>query len=62
MGQAGACGRCRATLGHVGRVCAHCRLDELSLAWELRLFCLTTRALGGPDVQVSAEAALSRVS
>lgn len=43
--QAATCGRCRAELGAAGRLCAHCGLDEATLAWELRLFTLTTRAL-----------------
>ncbi|KAK9844148.1 hypothetical protein WJX81_006007 [Elliptochloris bilobata] len=55
--QAATCGRCRAELGEAGRVCAHCRLDERWLAWELRLFSLQSRALAA-GAAVSAEDAL----
>ncbi|KIY93235.1 hypothetical protein MNEG_14728 [Monoraphidium neglectum] len=54
--QAATCGRCRAELGARGRLCTHCRLDEATLQWELRLFTLTTRALA-LGAAVSAEAA-----
>jgi hypothetical protein len=40
-----------------GRVCKHCRLDELFLGWEVRLFSLETRAMRGGK-GVSAEDAL----
>ncbi|KAK9841676.1 hypothetical protein WJX74_009916 [Apatococcus lobatus] len=42
--QAGHCGRCRAELGVQGSVCQHCHLDDLFLAWEVRLYSLQTRA------------------
>ena len=59
--QAATCGRCRAELGEGGRVCAHCRLDERWLAWELRLFSLQSRALAA-GAAVSAADALRQVS
>ncbi|KAK9793457.1 hypothetical protein WJX73_010752 [Symbiochloris irregularis] len=55
--QAGQCGRCRSELGESGRVCAHCRLDERCLAWEMRLHSVHTRALVA-GTAVSAEDAL----
>jgi len=42
-------------------VCAHCRLDERWLAWELRLFSLQSRALAA-GAAVSAADALRQVS
>ena len=59
--QAGQCGRCRAELGLTGRVCAHCRVDEMFLAWEVRLFSLQTRAMAAGQA-VTAEEAIRRVS
>lgn len=59
--QAGQCGRCRADLGQAGRVCWHCRLDELLMAWELRLFSLQAHAVNKRD-SVTAEDALRQVS
>lgn len=44
-------------MGVRGRVCEHCRLDELFLAWELRLFCLHTRALTAGTKVTAEEAA-----
>ena len=42
-------------------MCRHCRLDELLLAWELRLFSLQTRALNRDTRGISAEDALRQV-
>lgn len=58
--QAATCARCRAELGEAGRMCRHCRMDDLWLAWELRLFRLDTRALVA-GAHVSAEDALRQV-
>lgn len=33
---AASCGRCKAETAVAGRVCRHCRLEELFLAWEVR--------------------------
>ncbi|KAF5833869.1 hypothetical protein DUNSADRAFT_9664 [Dunaliella salina] len=57
--QAGSCHRCRSELGVRGRLCEHCKLDELQVNWEVNLFALYSRALtaGG---QVSAEDAARR--
>lgn len=55
--QAGQCGRCRADLGQAGKVCMHCRLDELLMAWELRLFSLQAHAVNKRGL-VTAEDAL----
>ncbi len=41
-------------------MCRHCRMDDLWLAWELRLFRLETRALAA-GAHVSAEDALRQV-
>ncbi|GBF99704.1 hypothetical protein Rsub_12416 [Raphidocelis subcapitata] len=55
--RASTCARCRAELGTArGRACDHCKLDDRALAWELRLFTLTTRAIA-LGAAVSAEAA-----
>lgn len=44
--RAATCARCRSELGTArGRACDHCKLDDRTLAWELRLFTLTTRAI-----------------
>ena len=42
-------------------MCAHCRLDERWLAWELRLFSLQSRALAA-GAAVSAEDALRQAT
>ncbi|CAK0735069.1 hypothetical protein CVIRNUC_000523 [Coccomyxa viridis] len=43
---AATCGRCRAELGEAGRVCRHCRMDDVWIGWETRLFRLEARAMG----------------
>lgn len=58
--QAGHCGRCRAELGLQGSVCQHCHLDDLFLAWEVRLYSLQTRAAAAGGF-VTAEDALRQV-
>ena len=40
--EAGHCGRCRPDMG-AGVVCRHCKLDELFIKWEVRLFSPQTR-------------------
>lgn len=60
VGQAATCGRCRAELGEAGRVCRHCRMDEVWLAWEMRLFRLDARAMAA-GANVSAEDAVRQV-
>ncbi|KAG1676131.1 hypothetical protein FOA52_004971 [Chlamydomonas sp. UWO 241] len=57
--QAATCGRCRAEMGIPGRVCAHCRLDEQLLQWEVRAFRLYAMA-GAAGGVVSADAAAAR--
>lgn len=60
--------RCRGLgMGIDGAVCRHCQLDEVAMAWELRLFSLTAAARGGARitaeqaVQQAQAAALQRV-
>ncbi|CAL5225440.1 g8258 [Coccomyxa viridis] len=55
--QAATCGRCRSELGEAGRVCRHCRMDDVWVGWEARLFRLESRAMGAGDY-VSHEDAL----
>ncbi|KAK9861981.1 hypothetical protein WJX84_009317 [Apatococcus fuscideae] len=55
--QAGHCGRCRSEMGVQGSVCKHCHLDDLFLAWEVRLYSLQTRAAAAGGL-VTAEDAL----
>ncbi len=43
-------------MGVAGRVCRHCRLDDLITGWELRLFQLT--AVGRSGAHISAEDAV----
>lgn len=45
-------------MGVQGSVCHHCQLDELAMAWELRLFCLT--ATGRSKGPVTAEQAVAQ--
>ena len=59
--QAATCGRCRSELGEAGRVCRHCRLDDVWVGWEARLFRLESRAMGAGG-HVSHEDALRQVS
>lgn len=42
-------------------MCRHCRMDDIWLGWEMRLFRLETRALAAGS-HVSAEDALRQVS
>jgi hypothetical protein len=58
--QAATCGRCRSELGEAGRVCRHCRMDDVWLGWEMRLFRLDTRAMEA-GTNVSPEDALRQV-
>ncbi len=60
MVQAGHCGRCRSEMGVQGSVCKHCHLDDLFLAWEVRLYSLQTRAAAAGGL-VTAEDALRQV-
>lgn len=56
---AASCSRCRNEFAQVrGQVCAHCRLDQAFISWEVRLFELRTQALQ-QGVVVSAEEAAS---
>ncbi|EIE26712.1 hypothetical protein COCSUDRAFT_59229 [Coccomyxa subellipsoidea C-169] len=55
--QAATCGRCRSELGEAGRVCRHCKMDDVWLGWEMRLFRLDTRAMEA-GAHVSPEDAL----
>ncbi|CAL8467045.1 g6581 [Coccomyxa elongata] len=55
--QAATCGRCRSELGEAGRVCRHCKMDDVWVAWEIRLFRVETRAMEA-GAYVSAEDAL----
>ena len=59
--QAATCGRCRSELGEAGRVCRHCRMDDVWVGWEARLFRLESRAMGAGG-HVSHEDALRQVS
>ena len=59
--QAATCGRCRSEMGEAGRVCRHCRMDDVWVGWETRLFRLETRAMGAGGY-VSHEDALRQVS
>ena len=61
VAQAATCGRCRSELGEAGRVCRHCRMDDVWVGWEARLFRLESRAMGAGDY-VSHEDALRQVS
>lgn len=58
--QAATCGRCRSELGEAGRVCRHCKMDDVWVAWEIRLFRVETRAMEA-GAYVSAEDALRQV-
>ena len=58
--QAATCGRCRAELGEAGRVCRHCRMDDVWIGWETRLFRLEARAMGAGGY-VSHEDAVRQV-
>ena len=58
--QAATCGRCRSELGEAGRVCRHCRMDDVWVGWETRLFRLEARAMGAGGY-VSHEDALRQV-
>lgn len=60
--QAGQCGRCvGAETGQAGRVCAHCKFDEIQIGWELRLFSLQAHSLSKSKTSVSAEDAVRKV-
>lgn len=59
--QAGQCGRCRADTGQAGRVCAHCKFDEVQIKWELRLFSLQAHALKKSRTSITAEDAVKKV-
>eukprot|EP00887_Chlorella_sp_A99_P002685 scaffold6.g2685.t1 len=54
---AASCSRCRAETAVAGRVCRHCRLEDLFLRWEGRAFQLSAKA-AAPGAAVSAEDAL----
>ena len=58
---AATCSRCRSESAVPGRVCRHCRLDELFLKWEGRAFQLYTKA-AGPGAAVTADAALAQAA
>lgn len=43
--QAGSCSRCRAETGVRGRVCAHCKLDERFMEWEMVLYFIRVKSM-----------------
>ena len=59
--QAASCGRCRFEhQGDADHECLHCKLDDLILAWQLRIFDLQTHATNRSN-EVTAEDALFQV-
>ena len=42
-------------------MCAHCKFDEVEMAWELRLFSLQAHALKKSRASITAEDALRKV-
>lgn len=48
-------------VGQAGRVCSHCKFDELQMRWELRLFSLQAHALKKSHGAVTAEDAVRKV-